>query len=372
LDSIDRFSKRMTDDLKTLAANVARLSQFLTSDRKSLPRAYLKDAGLRKAYISYFLPTNTQKIRIPLQDLSRRPGNLLSQARLRILDIGTGPGTALLGVMDFFFEQENSPELECTAVDPVAENLKEAEAFFAAHRDKMNIRASLKTIRADIESVENLLDEGFDIIILSNVLNELFSQDERRIDKRIGILKNILSHVLSDTGSCIIIEPALRETSRELLKVRDGLLVHGFRIFSPCFFSGNCPALINPKDWCHEDIPWQPPDDIKEIDRLTGLRKDSLKFSYLVLRKDIFSLSDACDMHAVRIVSEPLISKGKVEFYICGRYGRRLITRLDKDRTTKNQLFETMHRGNVISCEQLLDEGKRLKVEKATKVCCLF
>jgi len=362
----------MANDLKTLAANVARLSQFLTSDRKNLPPAYLEDADLRTAYISYYLPINSQKISVPLNDLSRQPGNLLSRAKLRILDIGSGPGTALLGVIDFFAEQDNHPELECTAVDPLVENLKEAETFFIAHRNKMNVCASFKAIRASIEDVENLLDECFDIIILSNVLNELFSQDERRIDKRIGVLKNILSHILSDAGSCIIIEPALRETSREMLKVRDGLLMHGFRIFSPCLFGGSCPALTNPRDWCHEEIPWRTPDYIKEIDTLIGLRKDSLKFSYLVLRKDTCSLLDVQDTPAFRIVSEPLISKGKLEFYICGPYGRRLITRLDKDKTIQNQLFETMQRGNVINCEQFIDEEKRLKVVKTTKISRLY
>ena len=33
---------------------------------------------------------------------------------------------------------------------------------------------------------------------------------------------------------------------------------------------------------------------VKEIDKLTGLRKDSLKFSYLVLRKDGLTLKDVC------------------------------------------------------------------------------
>jgi hypothetical protein len=101
---------------------------------------------------------------------------------------------------------------------------------------------------------------------------------------------------------------------------------------------------------------------------MTGLRKDSLKFSYLVLRKDAFSLLDACGKHAFRIVSEPLVSRGKMEFYICGPGGRRLIARLDKDRTSLNQAFEKLKRGNVIGFEQLIDEGKRYKVGKETVV----
>jgi ribosomal protein RSM22 (predicted rRNA methylase) len=210
------------------------------------------------------------------------------------------------------------------------------------------------------------------MIILSNVLNELIPYDEGKISKRVGFLNDICSRFLADEGSCIVIEPALRETSRDMLKVRDGLLERRFHIYSPCLFSGKCPALVNSKDWCHEDALWEPPDLIKEIDRLTGLRKDSLKYSYLVVRKNDFSLKDAYDHKAFRVVSEPLVTKGKTEFYICGLGGRRLVTRFDKDRTRMNHLFEIMQRGNVISFEQLIDEGKRLKVGKETTVSFLL
>jgi hypothetical protein len=150
--------------------------------------------------------------------------------------------------------------------------------------------------------------------------------------------------------------------------VRDGILKNGFHVYSPCLFDGKCLALANPKDWCHEDLAWEPPQLIKEIDKLTGLKKDSLKFSYLVLRKDALSLSDVFGQNTFRVVSEPLVSKGKREFFICGPGGRRLCTRLDKDRTTVNQAFENLNRGDVVRFERLFDEGKRFKIGKETVV----
>jgi ribosomal protein RSM22 (predicted rRNA methylase) len=208
------------------------------------------------------------------------------------------------------------------------------------------------------------------VIILSNVMNELFARDERRTEKRVSILNTILKRSLTDDGSCIIIEPALRETSREMLEVRDGLVEQGFHVYSPCLISGKCPALANTKDWCHEDIPWDPPALVKEIDKLTGLRKDSLKFSYLVLRKDRLSLKDVSRENSFRVVSEPLVSKGKREFYVCGAAGRQLVTRLDKDATPGNDFFGYLQRGNVVRFERLIDEGKRFKVGKETAVTC--
>jgi ribosomal protein RSM22 (predicted rRNA methylase) len=226
--------------------------------------------------------------------------------------------------------------------------------------------ASLRTHCSDINKMERHVKGPFDVIILSNVLNELFVHDPQRAGHRTALLSGVLERLLAPAGSCIIIEPALRETSRGLLEVRDSVIAKGFHVYSPCLGNAACPARANPKDWCHEDIPWEPPALVREIDRLTGLRKDSLKFSYLVLRRDCLSLADVCGREACRVVSEPLASKGKMEFYVCGAEGRKLMTRLDKDATTQNKDFEKLRRGNVVVFERLTDEGKRYKVGKET------
>ncbi len=390
---LERLSKT---ELKILASNVARLSTLLTREREALPAAYLKDEGLRRAYIEYFLPSNLYKIHIPLKELSLHPKGLFKKDRLRILDIGSGPGTATLGVLDFFSMQEKRPILEFTAVDTVAENLRDAEALFKERSPK---EATLTTLKSGIEKMEKLtrhvgsstpaapmkilnsspippspipggkgeifmLKGQFDVIILSNLLNEVAHNDAERIQKRVEILKSLINRFLSADGSCIVIEPALRETSKEMLMVRDGLLDEGLHIYSPCLTGDKCPALENPKDWCHEDIPWEPPVIVKEVDSLIGLRKDSLKFSYLILRKDGLSLTDICGEESYRVVSEPLISKGKMEFYICGEGGRRLIARLDKDKTPLNGTFDDLRRGDVVRLKGVVDTGNRIKVGK--------
>lgn len=355
-------------ELKTLAANVARLSVLLTRERDSLPAAYLKDKGLREAYEAYYLPSNLRKIQAPLVELALHPGNLFGNNTLRVLDLGCGPGTAMLGVLDFFAAGKKRPRLEFTAVDHVAENLKMAEELFTAFKSASDLDLSLKTVRSTIEQAPHLREAAFDLIIFSNVLNEIFIHEEARIARRTVLVADLLNRFLADDGSCIMIEPALRETSRELLEVKDGLLEQGFRIYAPCLCHAKCPALANPKDWCHADLAWDPPADIQALDKLTGLRKDSLKFSYLILRKDGRSLSALYGENAFRVVSEPLVSKGKTEFYICGEPGRRLVARLDKDANAQNESLGKLQRGDIISFERLIDEGKRYKVGKETGV----
>jgi ribosomal protein RSM22 (predicted rRNA methylase) len=103
------------NELKIVAANVARLSRLLTGERENLPSAYLKDRGLREAYEAYFLPPNLRKIHAPLRDLARHPVKLLNKDSLRVLDLGCGPGTMLLGVLEFF-AADKRPHLEFVAL----------------------------------------------------------------------------------------------------------------------------------------------------------------------------------------------------------------------------------------------------------------
>ena len=156
------FKKLSENEMKTLASDVIRLSRLLTSDREDLPAAYLKDERLRNAYRAYFLPSNLSKIHKPLQELSLHPRELLSKAKLRILDIGAGPGTALLGALVFFSQQEpKQPQLEFTAVDQVAGNLKIAEELFSSYGSTHKLDASLKTVRSEIEGLGNLVHGRF-------------------------------------------------------------------------------------------------------------------------------------------------------------------------------------------------------------------
>jgi len=366
--SDSRSSSLTASELKTIASDVIQLSNLFTKERKILPSQYLNNKSLRRAYILYFLPSNIYKIHLPLKELSLHPKKILSKKLLKILDLGSGPGTTILGILDFFSNQKKMPSLEFTAIDSVAENLSIAKDLFKLFTENINIDASLKTFKINIEKAGTIPQDTYDIIILSNILNELFYEDNKRIAKRVSFLNTIIDKFLTPDGSCIIIEPALRETTRGMLDVRDNLMKNGFKIYSPCLIDEPCPALLNPKDWCHEDIPWIPPVIIKELDKMTGLRKDSLKFSYLVLRKDKLSLTDVLEKNSYRIVSEPLISKGKLEFYICGHGGRQLVTRLDKDETPSNIQFQKLQRGDIVVFEALIDEGKRLKVGKNTVV----
>jgi len=149
------------DELRSLAADVARLSKLLTREREDLPAAYLKDAGLRKAYQTYFLPQISPRSTSRFRNCHSIPRGLFAKAKIHVLDIGAGPGTASLGVLTFFSQQERKPQLEFTIVDQVAENLKMAEALFLSSRTNACARGFIENNPVRRSRIEKLSERTF-------------------------------------------------------------------------------------------------------------------------------------------------------------------------------------------------------------------
>jgi len=189
---------------------------------------------------------------------------------------------------------------------------------------------------------------------------------------------------LAPNGFLILIEPALRELSRDLLLVRDRLLdILPLTVYSPCVHSLPCPA-VGPgcvSDWCHEDQSWQAPEWIRQIDERIGLRKSSLKYSYVVLTRTGLSVRDVApeatslsspepgtQSRVWRVVSERLEERGKSVAYLCGMEGRHRVTRLDKHASSVNADFGLLGRGQTVSTGPLELRGLERRVESGTPV----
>jgi hypothetical protein len=147
-----------------------------------------------------------------------------------------------------------------------------------------------------------------------------------------------------------VMEPALQETTRDLMQVRDDLLARGSGVvLAPCLHQEACPMLAaNKRDWCHTYLEWERPAWIEKIDRLAGIRKDYLKCSYLILGKGEI-LGSSHDTW--RVVSGHLNSRGKSELLLCGPGGLPGLfrtTRLDRDRSEANRVFDEVQRGDLI------------------------
>lgn len=354
---------------REVAEGVRRLSTLFTVGREALHGDYLAEPALRRAYLLYFLPVNLAKVASLLQELP-----LLPARPLRILDLGSGPGAASLAVLDYLAKRGDPAQhgSEVVAVDRGRDALQDAK-FLWTHVSKSYQEppaCAFHPVTFDVErsgSRAPWKNGSYDLIILANSLNELFQHAADPIARRVKFLERLLEALAVD-GTLMIVEPALRETTRALHQTRDRLMARGqATVYSPCLHERPCPALVHPGDWCHEERPWSPPAMVRELDRGVGFIKDALKFSYLLLRKDGRTIVER-NPAVYRVVSEVMVMKGEQRAWLCNETGRPLVGRLDKERSEANAAFDAWHRGAIVRVDQIERCGTVGRIEGEARV----
>jgi ribosomal protein RSM22 (predicted rRNA methylase) len=325
-------------------------SKRYTSDRAQLAKPADRTGDLAARAV-FFTVADAMKIAIPLAELAGR-GALPARRPLRIVDLGAGCGAMSLGIVaTLATDATGEAAFEMTLIDRDVDALRIAAAAIRDLSTKRGVVAGVTTRVADVESTSL---PGADLVVMGTVLNEL------DLPARLTVVEHALAATAAD-GAVIIIEPALRETSRALHELRDAIIGAGkAHIFAPCTRKlAPCPMLANPDDWCHEDRLVELPPRTAELARLTHLRDSGMKFSYLVLRHDAAPLVDAPG--AWRVVSAPFTAKGKQEVFGCSDAGRVPLRLLKRNRTEANRAFERAKRGDVIVTESPVD-GDRVEL----------
>ncbi len=339
-----------------LTAAIVDRSKRYTSDRERLSAPTNKTADLAARAV-FFTLADAMKIGVPLAELAGR-GALPARRPLRIVDVGAGCGAMTLGlVAHLVSDLRGDAAFEITAIDRDVDALRIAGAAVRGLAERRDLNLSITTRAADVESTSI---PPADFVLLGTVLNELSA------DARLALVERALAAIGPD-GSVIVVEPALRDTSRNLHELRDAVLTKGAaHVFAPCTRRGApCPALANPEDWCHEDRVIELPPRTAELARLTGLRDGGMKFAYLVLRKYDAPLVAA--PNAWRVVSAPRPAKGKLELFGCGDAGRIPVRLLKKHRSDANRSFERARRGDVLVTSAPAGED-RVELEHDTAV----
>jgi precorrin-6B methylase 2 len=296
-------------------------SERYTSDRAHLA---VKSDGDLVARAVFWTIADAMKVCIPLAELLNRDA-LPARRPLRVVDLGAGCGAMSLGLSTML------RDIELVAID------RDAAALAIAKHALAQLGTSVTTQTGDVRKVTL---PPCDLVVMGTVLNELAEAEAR------GVVERALAAV-ADDGAVIVVEPALRTTSRALHAIRDALIADGAHIFAPCTRRiAPCPMLADPDDWCHEDRALALPPRTAELARLTHLRDGGMKFSYLVVRKQPLALVD--DPSAWRLVSAARIAKGKHEITGCSDRGRIPLRLLKRNRTAENKVLERADRGDVV------------------------
>jgi len=347
---------------QALCRSVADLSRLFTKDRAERTCSYLDEEQLRAGYLAYFLPVNLAKVQALLDELP--PDQLCRPAGqpLKVLDVGSGPGTGALAVLDWLQQQRTQREVAIVVVDQALPVLREAERLWQAYeRSSSGSLATLTSIHANLQrsgSLDQCKQEGpFELIVAANALGELWCDARDTIGSRVKFVRSLLD-LLVPHGSLIIMEPALRDMSRELHRVRDQLLETGAcTVYSPCLHDCPCPALVKADDWCHEERGWTQPPIVSAIDQVVGFIKDALKFSYVILRKDGRTIVPR-QPDLFRVVSELREMKGEKRAWLCNETGRPEVGRQDRLRSEGNAAVDGWHRGAIVRISEIVRKTK--------------
>jgi ribosomal protein RSM22 (predicted rRNA methylase) len=257
---------------------------------------------LRQEYEAEIAPRTEAALRRILAQVVFEPGR-----PRRALDLGAGTGAAGRAIRGCFGD-----DVEVVAVDKVP-------------GPGILVADVLRGVRpAGVRG-------GFDLVVSAHLLNELGLTLD--IDGRARLVAGWCHDLLETDGTCIVIEPALPDTSRALLGVRDRLLAAGLQVAAPCFCQRPCPALQHARDWCHDSA------------EVLVAGRSRVDFSYLVLRR---SAAMEIDPGRYRVVSDPIKDKGRLRFFLCGAAGRVELIRLDRDRSAANQALDQAQRGNIV------------------------
>ena len=301
----------------------------LVGARKLVGTPYLADPELRREYARDIAPRTRAALGRILAEVF--PEDTVRPERA--LDLGSGTGAAAEALRVRFGD-----DIEVVRVDQVA-----SPGVVTA-----NLAAALPAPPGEA------VTGRFDLIVAAHLLGELFvdQSPEERIDARARRVRDWVDGLLAPGGTVILVEPALRETSRELLAVRDQLLaLSDLEIVAPCFWTGACPALARDRDWCHDAV------------EVAGSPR--VDFSYLVLRDRWRPIPGQL---RYRVVSDPLPEKGRLKLYACGPTGRHAYIRLDRNESPANAAFADLVRGDVVRIAGATPASDGMRVEATTAV----
>ena len=339
LDGLARDRAWLTSDHPEFPDAVASLSDLYNTLARV---AFGLPDRLAAAQLGFFLPRDVPKAAAAVTSLI--DAERVPDRPLRLLDLGAGMGTMTLGVARALRAAGVRSPVHATLLDRDPDALS-----IAAWLAGLIPGLSVETGPGDGTAVP--LGERYDLVLVGHALAGLDADapEAERVSRQVGRITGWLNDLVADDGALVLVASASREPTRHLHRVHDGLLAAGRRPFSPCTHAGACPMLARDGDWCHERLDVPLPAWLAPIARAARLRSEGSTFSHLVLT------ADNAGSGGLRVVSEPLPSKGRHDLWLCGEFpdgpGRKKVGRLDRHASPANALFPSLSRGDAVTLD---------------------
>lgn len=210
-----------------------------------------------------------------------------------LLDLGSGPGTAMWAACDIF------PEIEAASLIEQDHSLIAIGKQLARSGEKTIAQANWQS--GDLETLTELISH--DLVILSYSIGELHPQ-------RIASLLDLCWEATRDV--LLIVEPGTPAGFERIRLMREHLLAKGAYIVAPCPHSNRCPMTGG--DWCHFSARAERSSLHRKL-KEASLGYEDEKFSYIAFSKHSFSLASS------RILRHPSQHGGHVKLTLCTQEG---------------------------------------------------
>ena len=300
-DAIQRETDKV--DHRKLTQATAQLTEHYKAADFSTPAVATQ--AHRAAYLAMRLPATYAALCRVLAEIKLRAPECEIAS---LLDLGSGPGTAL------FAGAEQFPQLQqATLIESDAGWI--AVGKHLAEQSESTIVQQAQWFRQDLRS--GVSCEEHDLVVISYTLGELPQ----------AAAEAVFNKAWKSAGKfLVLIEPGTRRGFAAINAARSAMIANAATILAPCPHHFACP-MAAAGDWCHFS---QRVERTSQHRQLKGgaLGYEDEKFSYFVAAKS------AAQSTGARIVRHPGKHSGHVKLVLCtaeGKIENRTITRSSKE-----------------------------------------
>ncbi|MBC7475534.1 MAG: rRNA methyltransferase [Candidatus Sericytochromatia bacterium] len=228
-----------------------------------------------------------------------------------LLDLGSGSGTVMYAMIDFFLELNNITLIERDKF------LIEKGKSISNNSDYQQLKQA-NWICQDLKNISNI--KKHHVVTSSYVLNEIENNKKEAF----------INEAWDKTEKMfILVEPGTPQGFNNIKNARSQIIDLGGKIIAPCPSQNICPIIEN--DWCHFSQRVQRTKYQRLLKEGTESYEDE-KFSYIVSLKDYSVSKDDLS----RIIRHPQIHKGHIDLKLCTEKGLNEITISKKE----NELYK--------------------------------
>lgn len=349
----ERLDKK---EISALSSSLLKLQRGLTGERKMAGGRYMSEKDTFGSYLLYYFPVSYLQIQTVIDFLGNTIEDISKKYEIGILEIGSGPAPGTTALCDRIRKFNKNAKISVSLCDTSETAMQTAKKILESDFENVCVETKKADLERNGREPFGKKTKKFDIVLMSHVLNELWKKDGDKIQKRLSFIK-AQTEKLSENGILILNEPAMLESSRNLIKIRDEILeseaFRGMNLVAPCPLSGSkkCPAMLSENQTCHAEKMWKPVEPVMSLAKGAGLDRESVKMSFFVFQKTE-EQAEPENRKTLTVVSDGMLNKsGRIRFMLCDGGKRFSLSAKKDDKHAKEIGFFGLRRYDKIRIE---------------------